>query len=269
MREKSWAEGGYRTRGLRGKQPGERKVKVRNVLRVPAFGPDFWEFHTKSLRGNKRRLGAEYIQQEPECWPYSVVKMKVDNPTANFYLISLGTDRLETFFGLICTALRNHASGLTEVAAILAEHPKWDYGMRHLSLPIFSKDTQEFTSKADHINPRDWCGNVSVANVNLHTCWLLGWKQTEELIPDTEDILDALSGSSPSIVEMSTSDTREYEYSSEILEAILVLDSYLQQQVLISTSTRQVSRTDTCTRAASTRLGHEYSYSFELHRYLF
>ncbi|KAH9010205.1 hypothetical protein EDB83DRAFT_2234413, partial [Lactarius deliciosus] len=64
MCEKSWAEGGYRKRGLRGKQPGERKVKARNVLRVPAFGPDFQEFHTKSLRGNKRRPGAEYIQQE-------------------------------------------------------------------------------------------------------------------------------------------------------------------------------------------------------------
>ncbi|KAH9055082.1 hypothetical protein EDB83DRAFT_2521261 [Lactarius deliciosus] len=170
--------------------------------------------------------------------------MKVDNPTANFYLISLGTDCLETFFGLIHTALRNRASGLTEVAAILAEHPKWDYGMRHLSLPVFSKDTQEFTSKADHINPRDWRGNVSVANVNLHTCWLLGWKQAEELIPDTEDILDALSGSSPSIVEMSTSDTRKYEYSSEILEAILVLDLYSRWQVL-------------------------YSYLFELHGYSF
>ncbi|KAH9041867.1 hypothetical protein EDB83DRAFT_2524007 [Lactarius deliciosus] len=111
---------------------------------------------------------------------FCVAKMKVDNPTANFYLILLGTDRLETFFGLIHTAvgtdanvdmlqLGSRASGLTEVAAILAEHPEWDYGTRHLSLPVFSKDTQEFTSKADHINPRDWRGNVLVANVNLHT----------------------------------------------------------------------------------------------------
>ncbi|KAH9036309.1 hypothetical protein EDB85DRAFT_2209149 [Lactarius pseudohatsudake] len=122
---------------------------------------------------------------------FCVVKMKVDNPAANFYLISLGTDRLETFFGLIRTAV--------EVAAILAKHPEWDYSTRRLSLPVFSKDTREFTSKADHINPRDWRGNVSVVNVNLHTCWLLGRKQAEILIPDAEAILGMLSCSIPPI----------------------------------------------------------------------
>ena len=116
---------------------------------------------------------------------FCVAKMKVDNPTANFYLVLLGTDRLETFFGLIRTAvgtdtnvdmlqLGSRASGLTEVIAILAEHPEWDYGTRRLSLPVFSKETSEFTSKVDHISPKDWRGNVSVSNVNLHTCWLLG-----------------------------------------------------------------------------------------------
>jgi hypothetical protein len=102
---------------------------------------------------------------------FCVAKTKVDNPTTNFYLILLGTDRLETFFGLIRTAvstdanvdmlqLGSRASGLTEVAAILAEHPEWDYSTRRMWLPVFSKDTREFTSKADHINPRDWRGNV-------------------------------------------------------------------------------------------------------------
>jgi hypothetical protein len=137
---------------------------------------------------------------------FCVAKMKVDNPTTNFYLISLGTDRLETFFGLIRTAvgtdanvdmlqLGSRASGLTEVAAILAEHPEWDYGTRRMSLAVFSKETREFTSKADHINPRDWRGNVSVASVNLHTCWLLGRKRAEDLIPDAGTILGALSRS--------------------------------------------------------------------------
>ncbi|KAH9005718.1 hypothetical protein EDB86DRAFT_2795503 [Lactarius hatsudake] len=135
---------------------------------------------------------------------FCVAKMKVDNPSANFYLILLGTDRLETFFRLICTAvgtdanidmlqLGSRASGLTEVVLILAEHPEWDYGTRCLSLPVFSKETWEFTSKADHINPRDWRGDVSVANVNLHTCWLLGRKLAEDLIPDAEAILSTLS----------------------------------------------------------------------------
>lgn len=116
---------------------------------------------------------------------FCVKKVKVDNPANNFYLISLGTDHLETFFGLIRTAvgtdtnvdtlqLRSCASGLMEVVAILAEHPEWDNGTCWLALPVFSKETQDFTSKADHINPRDWCGDISVSNVNLHTCWLLG-----------------------------------------------------------------------------------------------
>ncbi|KAN0128038.1 hypothetical protein V8E53_014139 [Lactarius tabidus] len=136
---------------------------------------------------------------------FCVAKAKVDNPSRSFFLISLGTDHLETFFGLVCTAigtdvnidtlqLGSHASGLTKVAAILAEHPEWDYGTCQLSLPIFSKETWEFTSKADHINPKDWCGNISVSNVNLHTCWLLRQKQAAELIPGMEAALGTLTG---------------------------------------------------------------------------
>ena len=66
---------------------------------------------------------------------FCVAKAKVDNPSGKFYLILLRTDRLETFFGLIRTAvgtdanvdmlqLGSHVSGLTEVAVILAEHPE-------------------------------------------------------------------------------------------------------------------------------------------------
>jgi hypothetical protein len=83
---------------------------------------------------------------------FCVAKAKVNNPASKFYLISLGTDRLETFFGLVQTAigtdanvdtlqLGSCASGLTEVVAILAEHPEWDYGTCRLALPVFSKET--------------------------------------------------------------------------------------------------------------------------------
>ena len=116
---------------------------------------------------------------------FCVANTKVNNPVAKFYIISLGTDHLETFFGLVHTAvsmdtnidtlqLRSCASGRTEVVTILAEHPKWDYGTHHLALPVLSKETKDFTSKADHINPWDWQGDISVSGVNLHTCWLLG-----------------------------------------------------------------------------------------------
>jgi hypothetical protein len=134
---------------------------------------------------------------------FCVAKTKVDNPGGKFYIISLGTDRLKTFFGLVRTAvgtdanvdmlqLGSRAFGLTEVAFILAEHPEWDYGTCRLTLPVFSKEGGDFTTKANHINPRDWRGNVSVARVNLHTCWLLGCKKAGEIIPNLEAALGAL-----------------------------------------------------------------------------
>jgi hypothetical protein len=86
------------------------------------------------------------------------------------------------------------ASGLTEVTVILAEHPEWNYGICCLTLLVFSKVEGNFTFKADHINPRDWHGDVSVAKVNLHLCWLIGRKQVSELILDMESVLDALLG---------------------------------------------------------------------------
>ncbi|KAH9011145.1 hypothetical protein EDB85DRAFT_1901324 [Lactarius pseudohatsudake] len=133
---------------------------------------------------------------------FCIAKAKVDNPTSKFYLISLGTDVLRlslVLFALLLVLTQIRASGLTEVVAILAEHPEWDYGTCRLSLPVFSKETHDFTSKADHINPRDWRGDVSVSNVNLHTCWLLGRKQATDLIPDMEAMFSALSASHPSI----------------------------------------------------------------------
>ncbi|KAI9432596.1 hypothetical protein H4582DRAFT_1790557, partial [Lactarius indigo] len=134
---------------------------------------------------------------------YCIAKAKVDNPHGNFYPVLLGTDRLETFFGLIRTAvgtdvnidvlqLGNRASGLTEVALILAEHPEWDIGPRRLTLPHIAKDTQagEITSKFDHISPKDWRGDATVARVNLHSCWLLGHQQAITCIPDAGRVFE-------------------------------------------------------------------------------
>ena len=76
---------------------------------------------------------------------FCIAKMMVDNSKANFYIILLRTDCLETFFSLIHMAvgtnvnvdtlqLGSHASGLTEVVMILAEHPEWDHGACCLTL---------------------------------------------------------------------------------------------------------------------------------------
>jgi hypothetical protein len=132
-----------------------------------------------------------------------VAKAKVDNPHGLFYPILLGTDHLESFFGLIRTAvgtdtnvdilqLGSCASGLTEVAAILAEHPEWDNGTRRLTLPQISQQPGEILSKVDHITPKDWRGNVTVARVNLHTCWLLGHKEATDTLPEAGPVFEQL-----------------------------------------------------------------------------
>jgi hypothetical protein len=135
---------------------------------------------------------------------FCIAKVKIDSPSGKFYIILLGTDRLEIFFGFIRTAvgtdtnvdmiqLGSRASGLTEVAIILAEHPEWDHGPRRLRLPAISKDSGDITSKVDHINPASWRGNVEVTNVNLQTCWLLGRRKAVELIPEADSVFDQLS----------------------------------------------------------------------------
>ncbi|KAH9167194.1 hypothetical protein EDB89DRAFT_2126133, partial [Lactarius sanguifluus] len=165
---------------------------------------------------------------------YCVAKAKVDNPHGNFYPILLGTDRLETFFGLIRTAvgtdanvdvlqLGNRASGLTEVALILAEHPEWDLGPRRLTLPRITNDAQagEITSKFDHISPKDWRGDTTVARVNLHSCWLLGRQQAITCIPGAGRVFEQLlAEGAPNIDMLSPLGTllvnqRDQEHDSE------------------------------------------------------
>ncbi|TFK58754.1 hypothetical protein BDN72DRAFT_781639, partial [Pluteus cervinus] len=134
---------------------------------------------------------------------FCVAKAKVDNPGSKFFLIQLGTDRLEGFFGLIRTAvgtdcnvdvlqLANRASGLIEVSMILAEHPEWDRTPRRLNLPAISQGGGDLTSKVDHINPASWRGCVDVDSVNLHTCWVLGQQEAIVLIPEAEDVFSTL-----------------------------------------------------------------------------
>ena len=117
------------------------------------------------------------------------------------------TDRLETFFGLVRTAvgpdnnvdmiqLGSRASGLTEVAVILAHHPEWDCSPRRLQLPVISRDSGVITSKADHINPASWRGNVDVSTINLQTCWILGRQKAVELVPEAGKALELLDSAS-------------------------------------------------------------------------
>jgi len=77
---------------------------------------------------------------------FCVAKTKFDDPEGEFWLILLGTDRLETSFGNYRTMIGNDANtdcyqlstritGAMECSAILASHPSWDRGPRRLGLP--------------------------------------------------------------------------------------------------------------------------------------
>ena len=133
---------------------------------------------------------------------FCIAKFKKDNPDGKFFIILLGTDHLEGFFGLIRTAvgtdcnvnifqLGSCASGLTEVAVILALHPEWDRSPRRLTLQAVTREMDEFTYKVDHINPASWRGNVHVKDVNLHTCWLIGRQKAVELIPKARSVFES------------------------------------------------------------------------------
>jgi hypothetical protein len=125
---------------------------------------------------------------------FCIAKCKVDDPTGKFWIILLGTDRLEELFGILRTMVGNdlnldllqlslRLTGTTEVSTIFARYPQWDHGPRRLHLPALSKDGLDVHSGVDHIKPSSWRGNVDVSNINLQSCWKLGhqWIETEIL----------------------------------------------------------------------------------------
>ncbi|KAJ7663740.1 hypothetical protein DFH06DRAFT_986394, partial [Mycena polygramma] len=131
---------------------------------------------------------------------FCIAKTKIDIPDAEFFIILLGTDRLEVLFGLIRTAvgtdtncdiyqLSTRASHLTETSIILASRPGWDRSPRRLRLPMIINEAGDLSPNADHITPASWKGDVHVKNVTLQTTWLLGKKLAEDLIPHGRQIL--------------------------------------------------------------------------------
>lgn len=98
---------------------------------------------------------------------FCVAKAKADHSHDLFFIILLGTDRLETLFGILHTMVGNdtnldilqlslHATGTTEITNILALHPEWDKAPRQLHLPRLSKDMEPVAESADHTNPGAW-----------------------------------------------------------------------------------------------------------------
>ncbi|PBK59574.1 hypothetical protein ARMSODRAFT_777510 [Armillaria solidipes] len=135
---------------------------------------------------------------------FCVAKAKVDDPSGKFWIILLGTDRLEQLFGILRSIVGNDANldilqlvirltGTTEVANILAKHPEWDRTPRRLRLPAITRDEVEVSdSKVDHINPASWRGDVRLSMVSLITCWEVGRSMVETEIPELKDKLRML-----------------------------------------------------------------------------
>lgn len=116
---------------------------------------------------------------------FCLAKSKIDDSKSSFWLILLGTDRLETSFGLLrtmvgtdsnvdCLQLSSRLSGVALAANILAEHPEWGGVSRRLKLPSMDTGDGNVSPKLDHITPNSWKGNVCVEAVVPHTCWQLG-----------------------------------------------------------------------------------------------
>jgi hypothetical protein len=124
---------------------------------------------------------------------FCVTKIRIDAPTANFFIILLGTDRLEVIFGILRSMIGNDnnvdiyqlASRLVsaaETSSILAKHPEWDRGLNHLNLPPLMHHENGIDARVDHLNQESWIGNTAVATVSPRTCWTLGWTKATEII---------------------------------------------------------------------------------------
>jgi hypothetical protein len=206
---------------------------------------------------------------------FCVAKTKVDDPQGNFWIIQLGTDRLEVLFGILCTMVGNDANldllqlglrltGTTEVSTILAKYPHWDRAPRRLKLPALSKDGLVIHQHVDHINPASWRGNANISQVVLQTCWKIGRRQIEEEYPflsaslctatesssdifspfgkdlvkgphDADDFDDTLEG-----MDLDTSSSTELPPGTDLEDAVAEEHSTGQQSVCFDLDGKQI-----------------------------
>ena len=135
-----------------------------------------------------------------------VAKAKTDHPMELFFIMLLGTDRLETLFGILCTMIGNdtnldilqltlHVTAMTEVSNILARHPEWDRRPRRLHLPNVSRDMDCIPRTADHIGPGAYTclEKLRPSMVTLATPWKRGRLMAEDVYPWVKLILIRVS----------------------------------------------------------------------------
>jgi hypothetical protein len=136
-----------------------------------------------------------------------VAKAKVDHPFSPFFIVLLGTDRLESLFGILRTMVGNdtnldilqlalRVTSTTEVSNILAKHPEWDKSPRRLRLPTVSKNMAEISSSADHTSPRAYANpeKLRPSGMTPATSWKRGRWLLEERHKWAVPILQHISG---------------------------------------------------------------------------
>ena len=124
---------------------------------------------------------------------FCVAKAKMDHPLDPFFLVLLGTDRLETLFGILRTMVGNDANldilqlalrvtATTEVSNILAKHPDWDKSPRRLHLPTVTRAMEIVSNSTDHICPRAYLDpeRLYPSRLTLATPWKRGRQVIEE-----------------------------------------------------------------------------------------
>jgi len=137
---------------------------------------------------------------------FCVAKAKVNHPNQPFFLVLLGTDRLESLFGILRTMVGNDTNldvlqlalritSTTEVSTILAKHPEWDRSPRRLRLPTVSRNLDELSSTLDHIGPRAYSRpeRLHPARLTLATPWKRGRKSLEDKHPWIIPTLQSIS----------------------------------------------------------------------------
>jgi len=137
---------------------------------------------------------------------FCVAKAKTDHPNQPFFLALLGTDRLESLFGILRTMVGNDTNldvlqlalritATTEVSTILAKHPEWDRGPRRLCLPTVDKNLDELSKTLDHIGPRAYLfpEKLRPSGLTLATSWKRGRRAVEDKYPWIMDTLQSIS----------------------------------------------------------------------------
>ncbi|KAI0054949.1 hypothetical protein BV25DRAFT_1816306, partial [Artomyces pyxidatus] len=133
---------------------------------------------------------------------FCVAKTQVDNPGGEFWTILLGTDGLEKIFGKVRTMvgndtnadvlqLGNRISGAVQCVKILEEHPEWGGDSRRLHLKSLAEQGSKVSSKADHLNPKSFTGDLHVDSVLLLTSWQEGRRCAEAAL-DKADVRSPL-----------------------------------------------------------------------------